>query len=359
MIVEEEEDIAKFADVTSEQLSDASSKPPPTGSSPPSATSQASVPVASVTSSSATGALPTSSAAANPPSRVIASPLAKKLASEQGIDLNAISQIGSGPRGRIVAGDLQNMPKHASSTTATYPDQASSIADGASFTDIPLSNMRTTIAKRLTLSKQTIPRYYLSSDVDMRAAVQLRKQLNESGDIKLSVNDLVIKAASLACRKVPECNSSWQDTFIRQYTHVDMCVAVATDNGLITPIVKQADLRGLGSINQEVLNLAEKARANKLQPHEFQGGTFTISNLGMFGVRSFSAIINPPQACILAVGAAERRLVVDTEAESGYSVAPVMCATLCCDHRVVDGAVGARWLQQFKMLLEQPMRMLM
>jgi len=177
--------------------------------------------------------------------------------------------------------------------------------------------------------------------------------------MNLSVNDFVIKAASLACKKIPAANSAWMDNFIRQYNNVDVCVAVATDGGLITPIVPKAETKGLATINSEVANLAAKAREGRLQPHEFQGGTFTISNLGMFGVKSFTAIINPPQACILAVGGTEKRIVVDADSKDGYKSAQVMSVTLSCDHRVVDGAVGAQWLAEFRKLLESPNRMML
>jgi pyruvate dehydrogenase E2 component (dihydrolipoamide acetyltransferase) len=176
--------------------------------------------------------------------------------------------------------------------------------------------------------------------------------------MKVSVTDIVIKAAACACKKVPEANSAWMDTFIRQYNSVDINVAVATDNGLITPIVFNADKKGLTSISFDVNSLAQKARSNKLQPHEFQGGTFTVSNLGMFGVKNFSAVINPPQSCILAVGGAEKRLVPDAK-NGGSREATFMTVTLSCDHRVVDGAVGAKWLQHFKSYMENPAAMLL
>ncbi|KAJ8321937.1 hypothetical protein KUTeg_000408 [Tegillarca granosa] len=219
-----------------------------------------------------------------------------------------------------------------------------------------------TIAKRLLESKQTIPHYYLTIDVNVDNVIQLRKELNEilsKDNIKLSVNDFIIKASALSCRKVPEANSSWMDSFVRQYNTVDVNVAVATSSGLITPIVFRADSKGLSSINQDVVALAAKAREGKLQPQEFQGGTFTISNLGMYGIKSFSAVINPPQACILAVGGADKRLVVDEDTDLGYRSANMMSVTLSCDHRVVDGAVGAQWLAEFKKFMEKPERMLL
>ncbi|XP_038839382.1 dihydrolipoyllysine-residue acetyltransferase component of pyruvate dehydrogenase complex, mitochondrial-like isoform X1 [Salvelinus namaycush] len=210
-------------------------------------------------------------------------------------------------------------------------------------------------------SKQTIPHYYLSVDVNMDHVLELRMELNaevKAQNIKLSVNDFIIKASALACLKVPEANSSWLDSVIRQNHVVDVSVAVSTPNGLITPIVFNAHTKGLAAISSDVSALAAKARDGKLQPHEFQGGTFTISNLGMFGVKNFSAIINPPQACILAVGGSEKRLL-PADNEKGFDVASMMSVTLSCDHRVVDGAIGAQWLAEFRKFLEKPVTMLL
>lgn len=223
--------------------------------------------------------------------------------------------------------------------------------------------MRRVIASRLSLSKQSIPHYYLSVDIQMDAILKLRTELNalqDSADAKLSVNDFIIKASALACKKVPAVNSSWMDNAIRQYAYVDVSVAVSTDSGLVTPIVKDADTKGLRAIGADVKALAAKARAGKLQPAEYQGGTFTISNLGMFGVKNFSAIINPPQAAILAVGSTESRIIpAEKGANQPYTQAQVMSVTLSCDHRVVDGAVGAEWLKAFKGYLEKPNTMLL
>ncbi|XP_034746886.1 dihydrolipoyllysine-residue acetyltransferase component of pyruvate dehydrogenase complex, mitochondrial isoform X2 [Etheostoma cragini] len=238
---------------------------------------------------------------------------------------------------------------------------AAPAAPAGTFTDIPISNIRKVIAQRLMQSKQTIPHYYLSVDVNMDQVLELRKELNaevKAQNIKLSVNDFIIKASALSCLKVPECNSSWMDTVIRQNHVVDLSVAVSTANGLITPIVFNAHTKGLAAISSDVSALAAKAREGKLQPHEFQGGTFTISNLGMFGIKNFSAIINPPQACILAVGGSEKRLM-PADNEKGFDVASMMSVTLSCDHRVVDGAVGAQWLAEFRKFLEKPVTMLL
>lgn len=287
--------------------------------------------------------------------RVFATPLAKKLAAERNIDLALVG--GSGPDNQIRAQDVLN---YTVSTPAPKPATGSAAGGQQSFEDIQLNNYRAVTAKRLLQSKQQIPHYYLTVDFELDNALKVRQTLNEQlakDNIKISVTDLVIKAAALACKKVPEANSSWMDTYIRKFNNVDINVAVATDNGLITPIVFNADKKGLTSISFDVNSLAQKARVNKLQPHEFQGGTFTVSNLGMFGVKSFTAIINPPQACILAVGSSEKRVVPDEK--GGQRVATFMTVTLSCDHRVVDGAVGAKWLDQFKKFMENPASMLL
>jgi len=283
--------------------------------------------------------------------RVFASPLAKKLAAERGIDISLVQ--GTGPEGQIRGQDVL-------SYSATTPSKAPAPSTKQQYEDLPLNNFRAVTAKRLLQSKQTIPHYYLTVDFEIDNAIKVRKDLNEQlakDNIKISINDLVIKAAAMASRKVPECNSAWMDTFIRKFNNVDVSVAVATENGLITPIVFNADRKGLVSISFDVNSLAQKARSNKLQPHEFQGGTITISNLGMFGIKNFSAVINPPQACILAVGGAEKRVVPDEK--GGSRVATYMSVTLSCDHRVVDGAVGAKWLEHFKKFMENPASMLL
>ncbi|XP_061818445.2 dihydrolipoyllysine-residue acetyltransferase component of pyruvate dehydrogenase complex, mitochondrial [Nerophis lumbriciformis] len=359
IIVEKESDIAAFKDYVETGVADVSTPPP--------APAPAAAPVAAAP-------IPVSTPAAAPPAamgprkgRVFASPLAKKLAAEKGFDLAQIS--GSGPDGRITRKDIETFvpPKTAPAAptptvapAAPAPAAAPAAAAGT-FTDIPISNIRKVIAQRLMQSKQTIPHYYLSVDVAMDQVMELRKELNEEvkvRSLKLSVNDFIIKASALACLKVPECNSSWMDTVIRQNHVVDVSVAVSTANGLITPIVFNAHTKGLVAISVDVSSLAAKARDGKLQPHEFQGGTFTISNLGMFGVKNFSAIINPPQSCILAVGGSEKRLM-PADNERGFDVASIMSVTLSCDHRVVDGAVGAQWLAEFRKFLEKPVTMLL
>ncbi|CAG0880528.1 unnamed protein product [Darwinula stevensoni] len=294
--------------------------------------------------------------AGGPGTRVLASPFAKKLAAEKGIDLSVRS--GSGPGGVIRAQDIEAaLASGVGAAPVAAPGPLPT--PGVPFVEIPVSTMRAVIARRLLQSKQTVPHYYLSIDVQMEKILELRKKLNESLEregLKLSVNDFIIKAAALACLKVPEANSAWMDSIIRQYNSVDVSVAVSTDRGLITPIVFGAEKKGLTGISSDVRTLAAKAREGKLQPHEFQGGTFSISNLGMYGVKNFSAIINPPQACILAVGATEKRTLADGDE---LKVGHVMSVTLSCDHRVVDGAVGAQWLATFKQYLEDPPTMLL
>ncbi|XP_052444631.1 dihydrolipoyllysine-residue acetyltransferase component of pyruvate dehydrogenase complex, mitochondrial [Carassius gibelio] len=358
IIVEKETDIGAFADYVETGV--ATSPPPaptPVATPPP-------APAAPTQAPATTPAAP----AAPRKGRVFASPLAKKLAAEKGIDIAQVT--GTGPDGAVTKKDIDTFvpPKPAPTpaappTPTPSPPAAPAFAavPTGTFTDIPISNIRRVIAQRLMQSKQTIPHYYLSIDVNMDQVVELRKELNaelKADNLKLSVNDFIIKASALACLKVPEANSSWMDTIIRQNHVVDVSVAVSTPVGLITPIVFNAHIKGLATISKDVASLAAKAREGKLQPHEFQGGTFTISNLGMYGIKHFSAIINPPQACILAVGGSEKRLL-PADNEKGFDVASMMSVTLSCDHRVVDGAVGAQWLAEFRKFLEKPYTMLL
>ena len=312
--------------------------------------------------------------------RIFASPLARRLATEAGLDLAAIA--GSGPHGRIVKVDIERAikegvgkpapakpeparpapeaPPRAAAAAAAGPD-ARALADayGLPYTEVKNSNVRKTIARRLTEASQTIPHFYLTIDCEIDALLDLRKQLNARATddgVKLSVNDLVIKAAALALRRVPGANAGWTDDAVLMFERVDVSVAVSTDEGLITPIIKEADRKGLATISAEMKDLAGRAREGKLKPEEFQGGTFTISNLGMFGIREFSAIINPPQACILAVGNGEQRPIVR---DGAVAVATFMTTTLSVDHRVVDGALGARYLAAFKAIIEDPLSMML
>jgi pyruvate dehydrogenase E2 component (dihydrolipoamide acetyltransferase) len=312
--------------------------------------------------------------------RIFASPLARRMAQQAGLDLAALT--GSGPQGRIVKADIEAAlsatrempapalpaarPVTAAPVTPVSPPAAAfalskervvALAGNPPHTERPLTAMRRVIARRLTESKQTVPHFYLTVDCEIDALWKIRAELNAKSDsYRISVNDFVIRAAALALRQVPAANASWSDEAIILWDTVDIAVAVALDDGLITPIVKQAERKGLMAIANETKDLAARARAGKLKLEEFQGGTFSISNLGMFGVRDFAAVINPPHGGILAVGAGEQRAVVK---DGALAVATVMSCTLSCDHRAVDGAVGAQFLAAFKKLVEDPLTMLL
>jgi len=309
--------------------------------------------------------------------RVFASPLARRMAQQAGLDLVAIR--GSGPQGRIVKADIDKalgapgaaparapvaapaMVPAAPSTPVFAKQQVLALAGNPPYSEKPHSAMRRVIARRLSESKQTIPHFYLSIDCTIDELLKIRKALNDKapkdqGGYRISVNDFVIRAAALALRQVPAANASWSDEAILLWERVDIAVAVALDDGLITPIIKGADQKGLAQIAQESKDLAERARAGKLKLEEFQGGTFSISNLGMYGIREFAAVINPPQGGILAVGLGEQRPIVR---DGQLAVATVMTCTLSGDHRAVDGAVGAQFLAAFKKLVEDPLTMLL
>ena len=289
-----------------------------------------------------------------------ASPLARSMAKQAGIDLTQIA--GSGPHGRIVKRDIEAAVAGGGARVPTAPViQASAAPSPAptdvAFEEVKLSNMRKIIAARLQEAKQTIPHFYLTVDCELDALLAMRKKLNaRSDDYRISVNDFVIKALALALRKVPEANAAWGGDTLRMFKSADISVAVAIDGGLITPIVRNADAKGLVEISDEMKNLAARARDGKLMPEEYQGGTFSLSNLGMFGIKQFDAVINPPQAGIIAVGAGEQRPVVK---DGSLDVATMMSCTLSCDHRVIDGAVGARLLTAFKGFIEEPLTMLL
>lgn len=353
--VEDEEDIGKFKDYSpSESPAPVPEATKPSEPAPPKKeTAEAPVkqPEPSVSKPS-----PTSSTE----DRIFASPLARKLAEDHRVPLSSIK--GTGPDGRIVKADIED---YLASQGKEAPAVAQKAAGGAAldYSDIPHSQIRKVTASRLLLSKQTIPHYYLTVDTCVDQLMELRSQLNSlqeaSGGKRISVNDLVIKAAALALRKVPECNSSWTNDYIRQYHNVNINVAVQTDNGLYVPVVRDADKKGLAKISEEVKHLAQKARENSLKPEDYESGTFTVSNLGgPFGIKQFCAIINPPQAGILAVGAAEKRVVPGSGADQ-FNFASFMSVTLSCDHRVIDGAVGAQWLKAFKGYIENPESMML
>ncbi|MFT4092169.1 MAG: pyruvate dehydrogenase complex dihydrolipoamide acetyltransferase [Niabella sp.] len=291
--------------------------------------------------------------------RIKASPLAKKLAAEKGIDLGSVK--GSGDNGRITKADIDNYKpgdaaaKPAAQAASAPAPVAAAPAGQVSFEDRPISQMRKVIAKRLAESKFTAPHFYVTMSIDMDAAVASRAKLNETSPVKISFNDLVLKACAIALKQHPAINSSWLGDTIRTNHHVNIGVAVAVDEGLLVPVVRFADTKSLSQIATEVKDFAKKAKDKKLQPTDWEGNTFTISNLGMFGVDEFTAIINPPDACILAIGGISQVPVVKNGA-----IVPgnVMKVTLSCDHRVVDGASGAAFLQTLKSLLEEPLRML-
>ncbi|OYQ32714.1 pyruvate dehydrogenase complex dihydrolipoamide acetyltransferase [Niveispirillum lacus] len=314
--------------------------------------------------------------------RVFASPLARRMAAQSGLDLSGVA--GTGPHGRVVKADVEAAlkggapkvaaapaaaaapvaaapaaaPAPAAATAAPKGVDAKALADklGMKYKVLPNSGMRKTIAKRLTEAWQTIPHFGLAVDCEIDNLLKLRAELNAKSGEKISVNDFVVKAVAVALAKYPAANVSWHEDGILQYENVDVSVAVSTDGGLITPIVKNADRKGLATISAEVKELAKKAKDGKLKPEEFQGGTFSVSNLGMFGIKSFTSIINPPQSCILSVGAGEKRPVVKGDA---LAIATVMSLTLTVDHRSVDGAVGAEFLKLLKGLIEDPITLML
>jgi pyruvate dehydrogenase E2 component (dihydrolipoamide acetyltransferase) len=315
--------------------------------------------------------------------RIFASPLARRMAQQAGLDLSAIT--GSGPQGRIVKADIDaalasmraRPARHAAASQVTVPaappvlpkERVIALAGNPPYTERPLTGMRRTIARRLTEAKQTIPHFYLTVDCEIDELLKIRTELNAKLSLtrpsptgeggrggSISVNDFVIRATALALRQVPAANASWSDEAILLWDTVDIAVAVALEDGLITPIVKNADRKGLAVIANETKDLVARARAGKLKLEEFQGGTFSISNLGMFGIRDFAAVINPPHGGILAIGAGEQRPVVK---KGALAIATVMSCTFACDHRVVDGAVGAQFLAALKKLVEDPLTMLL
>ncbi|MFN9812774.1 MAG: dihydrolipoamide acetyltransferase family protein, partial [Deltaproteobacteria bacterium] len=303
-------------------------------------------------------------ASAAPSGRVLASPDVRKLAREHDIDLRAVA--GTGPHGRIIKRDLDAAPR-GGAAPASAPSAAYAFTGGTSGAferrepiKQAVSQMRKTIARRLTESKQTVPHFYLTIDVDAQPLLDARASINApleeaKSDAKVSVNDLLVKACAIALRRVPECNASFLGAEVLFHQVVDISVAVAVPDGLLTPVVRDADKKGVLAISTEIRELAKRAKDKKLKPEEMQNGTFSISNLGMFGIEEFAAVINPPEGAILAVGAVREEAVVQ-----GGAIAPGkrMRMTLSCDHRVVDGAVGARFLAALKKLLEAPVTML-
>jgi pyruvate dehydrogenase E2 component (dihydrolipoamide acetyltransferase) len=330
----------------------------------------------------APSAAPTAPAAAAAPApaapkaatgeRIFASPLARRIAAQKGLDLAAVA--GSGPHGRIVKADVEGAtaaPKAATPTAAPAASAPAAAPTGPStdvvlktyadrpFTEVKLDGMRKTIAARLSEAKQTVPHFYLRRDIELDALMAFRAQLNaglEARGVKLSVNDFIIKACALALQQVPAANAAWAGDRVLQFEKSDVAVAVAIEGGLFTPVLRDSETKTLSALSTEMKDLAKRARDRKLAPHEYQGGSFAISNLGMFGIDNFDAIINPPHAAILAVGAGVKKPVV--KADGSLGVATVMSVTLSVDHRVIDGALGANLLQAIKDNLENPIAML-
>ncbi|XP_022955888.1 dihydrolipoyllysine-residue acetyltransferase component 2 of pyruvate dehydrogenase complex, mitochondrial-like isoform X1 [Cucurbita moschata] len=355
--VEDEEDVAKFKDykpTSSNADAGAAAAKESSGPSPPK--KEVEEPVRSPESKTVKQSPPAPAG-----DRIFASPLARKLAEENNVPLSSIK--GTGPEGSIVKADIEDYMASRGKESTTAPKAKDAAGAPLDYSDLPHTQIRKITASRLLFSKQTIPHYYLTVDTCVDKLMDLRKQLNAlqeaSGGKRISVNDLVIKAAALALRKVPQCNSSWTDNYIRQYHNVNINVAVQTDNGLFVPVIRDADKKGLSSISEEVKKLAQRARENSLKPEDYEGGTFTVSNLGgPFGIKQFCAIINPPQSGILAVGSAEKRVIPGSGAEE-FKFASFMSVTLSCDHRVIDGAIGADWLKAFKGYIENPESMLL
>jgi len=351
-----------------ESAGDISAVSAPAPAAPPVAPSVASVetpaPAAAPVAAPAMASTPAASGG-----RVFSSPLARRLAEQNGLDISQIS--GTGPRGRVVKRDIETAIAAGTGKAAPAAAPASSAAQAApvsvddpiftllpEFDATPHSNMRKAIASRLTDSARDIPHFNLSMDVELDALLELRKKLNsqDGADYKISVNDFVVKTAALALKRVPGVNAAYTADAILQFKRADISIAVAIEGGLITPVIKDAGSKGLATISAEAKELAGKARDGKLQPEEYQGGTFTISNLGMFGVKSFNSIINPPQGGILSVGAGELRPVVK---DGALGMATVMSLTLAVDHRCIDGAVAAAFMREFKAILENPFQLML
>ncbi len=366
VLTEEGEDVAEAAKVTDGGAPAPAPAPATIDAAP------APVPAASAAPVSAAPAAPTAASG----SRIFASPLARRIAGDAGLDLAKLA--GSGPHGRIVKADVEAAiaagTGKAEAPVASAPASAPAASPAAAapaitvddpifkllpdYDAVPNSGMRKTIAKRLTESARDIPHFSLQVDVEIDKLLAMRKQLNErdGADYKISVNDFIIKATALALTRVPDCNVAYTDGAILKFNRVDMSMAVAVEGGLITPIIKDAAAKGLATISKEAKELAGKAREGKLAPEEYQGGTFTISNLGMFGVKSFSSIINPPQGGILSVGAGEQRPVVK---DGALAVATVVTLSLAVDHRCIDGAAGAALSKELKALIEDPIALML
>lgn len=352
--VEEKGDVAAFENFTAEDAGDASA--PKQESAPKESESKDDAPAPSSSSPSSSSGSTSSKA---PTDRIIASPLAKTIALDKGISLKQIK--GTGPNGRIVAKDVENFKPEAAKAAAPAPAAAPA---GAIYEDIPLTNMRKTIASRLLQSTQQSPSYIVQSQIIVSKLLKLRQALNATAEdkYKISVNDLLIKAIALASIRVPEANSAWlgDQGVIRQFNTVDVSVAVATPTGLITPIVTNAHAKGLATISKEIKELGKKAKIGKLSPEEYQGGTICISNLGMnHAVNSFTSIINPPQSAIIAIGTTDKKAVPSSVNEQGFVFEDVITITGTFDHRVIDGAKGGEWIKELKRIVENPLEFLL
>jgi len=350
--VEDEDDIAAFADYTPPTAASADAPAAAAGDAPAAPPAEA---AAATTAPAAAAEAP----AAASGERILSSPAARKIANDHGVAIAGIA--GTGPKGRIIKADVLDFVANAESAEAQVTQAAPAppaAAASPNYTDLPLNQMRKVVANKLTHSKTTVPHYYVTVDVNMDKLIALRKELNAAQDTKVSINDFVMKASALSMAKVPEVNSQWNGDFIRQFHDVHINVAVAVDDGLASPIVRNIDTKGLSSINADVKGVAGRASSGSLLPDDVEIGTFTISNLGMMGVSDFCAIITPPQACVLAVGGTKMTFVPNPEDNSPMAVNQ-MSVTLSSDHRVVDGAVAAQWLNTFKGYLENPMTMLL
>ena len=367
VLAEEGEDVTEAAKKADNAATNAATSTPAAAQTPAEAPAEAPVaveiPAAApapavppATTASAPDTMP-ATAAPQKSNQVFASPLARRIAADAGLDIASVT--GTGPHGRIIRADVEE----ALATGITSPAMAVSAASGAAVSAQserfePHTAMRRVIAERLQHSKQNAPHFYLTVECEIDNLLEARKALNEAAPegVKISVNDMVVKAAAAALIAVPEVNGYFEEAGCRYFSDADICIAVAVEGGLVTPVIRAANQLGLSAIASASADLAKRARDNQLDPAEYTGGTFTISNLGMFGIREFSAVINPPQAAILAVGAGEKRPVVRGDA---LDIATVMSVTMSADHRIVDGAVGAKWLQAFKQAIENPVTMLL
>ncbi len=364
VVVDEAKDVAAFKDYKPEEAGKSAEKKE---AAPKAEAPKAEAPKAEAPKAEAPKAEAPKAEAPKQEGRIMASPLAKKIAADNNVNLAEIS--GTGPNGRILKEDVEayiTKRKAAPEAKPAAPKPAAKapveVPGMPEYTDLELTNYKRVAAERLTEAKQTVPHFYVAVECEVDSLLKLREELNKHSKSKISINDMLVKACALACLKVPAANSAWMGTHIRQYKDVDMCVAVQTPIGLIAPIVPRANQKGFEQIAKETKALIEKSKEGKLKPEEFIGGTFTISNAGMFGISQLISIVNPPQSCILGVSQVEKKLVVDESklnTDKPWRVASKLNVTLSCDHRVVDGAVASEWTKEFKKLVENPTLMLL